>query len=88
MLLPGIMEHVERSGIHSGDSIAIYPALHLTSEIEEKIAEITKKLCRGLNAIGIVNVQYLSLIHISLIHRSALSTSYIYSSLTRFLLSC
>lgn len=59
VLLPGIMEHVERSGIHSGDSIAIYPALHLTSEIEEKIAEITKKLCRGLNAIGIVNVQYI-----------------------------
>ena len=59
VLLPGIMEHVERSGIHSGDSIAIYPAMHLTPETEEKIAETTKKLCEGLNAVGIVNVQYI-----------------------------
>lgn len=59
ILLPGIMEHVERSGIHSGDSIAIYPAMHLTPETEEKIAETTKKLCEGLNAVGIVNVQYI-----------------------------
>ena len=59
LLLPGIMEHIERTGIHSGDSIAVYPAKALTKEIEEKIVNTTKMLCEGLNAIGIVNVQYI-----------------------------
>ena len=59
VLLPGIMEHIERTGIHSGDSIAVYPAKDLTTEIEEKIVNTTKMLCEGLNAIGIVNVQYI-----------------------------
>ena len=59
LLLPGIMEHIERTGIHSGDSIAAYPAKDLTKEIEEKIVNTTKMLCEGLNAIGIVNVQYI-----------------------------
>lgn len=59
LLLPGIMEHIERTGIHSGDSIAVYPAKDLTAEIEEKIVNTTKMLCEGLNAIGIVNVQYI-----------------------------
>ena len=59
LLLPGIMEHIERTGIHSGDSIAVYPAKDLTTEIEEKIVNTTKMLCEGLNAIGIVNVQYI-----------------------------
>lgn len=59
LLLPGIMEHIERTGIHSGDSIAVYPANDLTKEIEEKIVNTTKMLCEGLNAIGIVNVQYI-----------------------------
>ncbi|MDY4836695.1 MAG: carbamoyl-phosphate synthase large subunit [Lachnospiraceae bacterium] len=59
LLLPGIMEHIERTGIHSGDSIAVYPAKDLTTEIEEKIVNTTKMLCKGLNAIGIVNVQYI-----------------------------
>ena len=59
LLLPGIMEHIERTGIHSGDSIAVYPAKDLTKEIEEKIVNTTKMLCEGLNAIGIVNVQYI-----------------------------
>ena len=59
LLLPGIMEHIERTGIHSGDSIAVYPAKDLTTEIEEKIVNTTTMLCEGLNAIGIVNVQYI-----------------------------
>ena len=59
LLLPGIMEHIERTGIHSGDSIAVYPAMNLTKEIEDKIVDTTRKLCEGLNAIGIVNVQYI-----------------------------
>ena len=59
LLIPGIMEHIERTGIHSGDSIAVYPAKDLTKEIEEKIVNTTKMLCEGLNAIGIVNVQYI-----------------------------
>ena len=59
LLLPGIMEHIERTGIHSGDSIAVYPAKDLTKEIEEKIVVTTRMLCEGLNAIGIVNVQYI-----------------------------
>lgn len=59
LLLPGIMEHIERTGIHSGDSIAVYPAKDLTEEIEEKIVTTTRMLCEGLNAIGIVNVQYI-----------------------------
>ena len=59
LLLPGIMEHIERTGIHSGDSIAVYPAMDLTKEIEDKIVDTTRKLCEGLNAIGIVNVQYI-----------------------------
>ena len=59
LLLPGIMQHIERTGIHSGDSIAVYPAKDLTKEIEEKIVVTTRMLCEGLNAIGIVNVQYI-----------------------------
>ncbi|MBR0105192.1 MAG: diaminopimelate epimerase, partial [Firmicutes bacterium] len=58
-LLPGIMEHIERSGIHSGDSIAVYPALHIDDEIKEKIIDTTKKLCYGLGAVGIFNLQYI-----------------------------
>lgn len=59
LLLPGIMEHIERTGVHSGDSIAIYPAQDLTKELEDKIVETTKMLCDGLKATGIVNVQYI-----------------------------
>lgn len=59
LLLPGIMEHIERTGIHSGDSIAVYPAKDLTEELEQKIVETTRMLCEGLDAIGIVNVQYI-----------------------------
>ncbi len=59
ILIPGIMEHVERTGIHSGDSIAIYPAIHMDDNMISKIIDTTKKLCTGLNAIGLINLQYI-----------------------------
>ena len=59
VLLPGIMEHVERAGIHSGDSIAIYPAAHIDDQMSERLVDTTKQLCRGLNVTGIVNIQYI-----------------------------
>jgi len=58
VLIPGIMEHIERAGVHSGDSIAVYPALNIDDALAEKIFEITKKLCMALNVRGLVNIQY------------------------------
>ena len=57
-LIPGIMEHVERAGIHSGDSISVYPAMTLTKKIRETIIEYTKRLALELKVIGLVNIQY------------------------------
>ncbi len=59
ILIPGIMEHVERTGIHSGDSIAIYPAQHIEDEMRDVIIDTTERICRGLNACGLVNIQYI-----------------------------
>ncbi|MCK8487803.1 carbamoyl-phosphate synthase large subunit [Paenibacillus sp. MBLB2552] len=58
VLIPGIMEHIERAGVHSGDSIAVYPPQHLSEELKEKIAEITMKIARELKTIGLVNIQF------------------------------
>ena len=58
VLVPGIMEHIERTGIHSGDSIAVYPALNIDDALSEKIFEVTKKLCMALDVKGLVNIQY------------------------------
>ena len=58
VLVPGIMEHIERTGIHSGDSIAVYPALHVDDALAEMLFEITKKLCMALEVRGLVNIQY------------------------------
>ncbi|MCL2353867.1 MAG: carbamoyl-phosphate synthase large subunit [Defluviitaleaceae bacterium] len=58
VLLPGIMEHIESAGVHSGDSIAVYPAINLTDEINTKLYEITRKICKELNVKGLVNIQY------------------------------
>ena len=58
VLIPGIMEHIERTGIHSGDSIAVYPALNIDDELAEKIFLVTKKLCMALDIKGLVNIQY------------------------------
>ncbi|MDR1094101.1 MAG: carbamoyl-phosphate synthase large subunit [Clostridiales bacterium] len=59
ILIPGIMEHIERTGIHSGDSCAVYPPAHIDDTLSEKIVEITQKLCAGLNAVGMINLQYI-----------------------------
>lgn len=58
VLIPGVMEHIERTGIHSGDSIAVYPATHIDDNLAEKIFEETKKLCMALKVKGLVNIQY------------------------------
>ena len=57
-LIPGIMEHIERAGIHSGDSISVYPALTLTKKIRETIIDYTRKLAMELKVVGLVNIQY------------------------------
>ncbi len=57
VLIPGIMEHVERAGVHSGDSIALYPA-RLTEEVQGKIVEYTTKLAKALHIKGIINIQF------------------------------
>jgi carbamoyl-phosphate synthase large subunit len=58
MLIPGIMEHIERTGVHSGDSIAVYPALNIDDALAETIYDVTKKLCMALEVRGLVNIQY------------------------------
>jgi carbamoyl-phosphate synthase large subunit len=59
ILIPGIMEHVERTGIHSGDSIAVYPAWNIDDDMREIIVDSTRKLALALKTIGLVNIQYL-----------------------------
>ncbi|GAA0135859.1 carbamoyl-phosphate synthase large subunit [Paenibacillus sp. YSY-4.3] len=58
VLIPGIMEHIERAGVHSGDSIAVYPPQHVSDELKNKIAEITIKIARELKTVGLVNIQF------------------------------
>ena len=57
-LIPGIMEHIERAGIHSGDSISVYPAQTLSERIKKVIITYTERLAKALNVIGLVNIQY------------------------------
>ena len=59
VLIPGIMEHIERAGIHSGDSIAVYPPYNLSESMTKKVCDISVKMARGLKTSGIVNIQYL-----------------------------
>lgn len=58
VLIPGIMEHIERAGVHSGDSIAVYPPQSLSHDIKQKIIEITTKLAKGLEIKGLLNIQF------------------------------
>ncbi|PLT34274.1 carbamoyl-phosphate synthase large subunit [Bacillus sp. V5-8f] len=58
VVIPGIMEHIERAGVHSGDSIAVYPPQSLSADIKEKIVDYTSRLAKGLNIIGLLNIQY------------------------------
>ncbi len=57
-LIPGIMEHIERAGVHSGDSISVYPSQNISTEIKQKIVEYTKRLALALNVKGLLNIQY------------------------------
>ncbi|MFD1772992.1 carbamoyl-phosphate synthase large subunit [Paenibacillus rhizophilus] len=58
VVIPGIMEHVERAGVHSGDSIAVYPPQHLEESLKSKISEITIKIAKELKTVGLVNIQF------------------------------
>lgn len=58
ILIPGIMEHVERAGVHSGDSIAVYPAWNLSGPLTARLIEVTKKLALALDTRGLINIQY------------------------------
>ena len=58
VVIPGIMEHIERAGVHSGDSIAVYPPQSLTEKQKEVIIDYTTRLAKGLNIIGLLNIQY------------------------------
>lgn len=58
VLIPGIMEHIERSGVHSGDSMAVYPPQSLSKELQETIVDYTTRLALGLNCMGMMNVQF------------------------------
>ena len=59
ILIPGIMEHLERAGVHSGDSITIYPSQNISETIKDKILEYTKKIAVGLKVVGMINIQFI-----------------------------
>ena len=59
ILIPGIMEHIERAGIHSGDSISVYPAQSISEKTKRTIEDYTKKLARSLHVIGLINIQFI-----------------------------
>ncbi|EPY2271362.1 carbamoyl-phosphate synthase large subunit [Clostridium sporogenes] len=59
ILIPGIMEHLERAGVHSGDSITMYPTQNISNNIKEKILEYTKKLALGIGIKGMINIQFI-----------------------------
>ena len=58
VFIPGIMEQIERTGVHSGDSIAVYPPLSLDDELKNQVFEITQKICRALSVRGLINIQF------------------------------
>ena len=59
ILIPGIMEHIERAGIHSGDSISVYPARTISEGAKETIAEYTRRLAKALHVVGMINIQFI-----------------------------
>ena len=59
ILIPGIMEHIERAGIHSGDSISVYPAQSLDDHVKATIVDYTRKLAQSLHVIGLINIQFI-----------------------------
>lgn len=61
ILIPGIMEHIERTGVHSGDSISVYPAPTISPTVKEKIAEYTRRLAKALHVKGLINIQFIAI---------------------------
>ena len=59
ILIPGIMEHIERAGVHSGDSISVYPAQTVSNKVKDTIAEYTRRLAKSLHVIGLINIQFI-----------------------------
>ncbi|UWP58450.1 carbamoyl-phosphate synthase large subunit [Ruminococcus gauvreauii] len=59
IVIPGIMEHIERAGIHSGDSISVYPAQSISDKAKETIEEYTRRLARSLHVVGMINIQFI-----------------------------
>ena len=59
ILIPGIMEHIERAGIHSGDSISVYPVQKISKQIQDMIVDYTRKLAASLHVIGLINIQFI-----------------------------
>ncbi len=59
ILIPGIMEHIERAGVHSGDSISVYPTQTISKNVIDTIVEYTKRLAKGLNVKGLINIQFI-----------------------------
>ncbi len=59
ILIPGIMEHIERTGVHSGDSISVYPAPSIHGKVQETIVEYTKRLAQALHVVGMINIQFI-----------------------------
>ncbi|MBO5147009.1 MAG: carbamoyl-phosphate synthase large subunit [Lachnospiraceae bacterium] len=60
ILIPGIMEHIERTGVHSGDSISVYPAHTISNKVKETIAEYTRRLAKALHVKGLINIQFIA----------------------------
>ena len=60
ILIPGIMEHIERTGVHSGDSISVYPAHTVSKHVKETIAEYTRRLAKALHVKGLINIQFIA----------------------------
>ena len=61
ILIPGIMEHIERTGVHSGDSISVYPAPTISEKVKETIVEYTKRLAQALHVVGLINIQLIAM---------------------------
>lgn len=61
ILIPGIMEHIERTGVHSGDSISVYPAPTIGKLVKDKIAEYTRRLAKALHVKGLINIQFIAI---------------------------
>jgi carbamoyl-phosphate synthase large subunit len=59
VLIPGLMEHIERAGVHSGDSIAVYPPRNLSERVIRAVVDFTNRLARGLKVVGMINIQYI-----------------------------